>query len=211
MAVRVRTVSRAATLTYRGLLLSRETEVSSDSRDLRCASLRLLLMNTEKIVAALDELIERWTRARDLLASLQLTTVRPRRQSSSRSGKLIKETTAHTAPALPEEDVVPPAQAPSPVTVQVLKPRAPRQRRVVVRASREVPKTALSGSYPTGAVAVSAGDAARARRPEPRAAASTDQKEAAPVGYTLDDLVRELALRSGQNLAAEPAVNSAAW
>jgi hypothetical protein len=171
-------------------------------------------MNTEHIVAALDELIERWTRARDLLASLETRTVRSGRKRRSRPGRLREETSASTPSSVSDPHVVTQAEAPPPVRVQVLKPHAPRQRRVVVRVSREAPKSALSGSYPTGAVVVSPEEAARGRRNEPGGAHMSDQNDSTLPGNTLDDLVRELALRSSQNLGAGQSVypgSTALW
>ena len=119
-----------------------------------------------KIIALIDEQLDRLTRARTLLADVA------------------------ASPAIPElEALAKPAQEAEPVTVtRVRSSTRGMKRNTRVRPARPMEPTALSGPVASGPVAVSAAEARR--RPEDRAA---PQAPAAAAGAgTLDALIEEL-------------------
>ena len=110
-------------------------------------------MNSQHIVDALDDLIARYTQARNILATLR-TPILPALVS--------KLEAVQAAPAADPQMQTQPAESPVVPTFTRLQPRKQRERRVHVRVREHAPR-ALAGSVPSTPVVVSAAQVARSR------------------------------------------------
>ena len=132
-------------------------------------------MTCQQIAAEIDVLIDRYRRARMILATLVVDTpVSPERSTSPK----VKARRILTQPK--------PQVTPTVVHVTVLPPRLPRQRRTVVPAVEREP-TALSGVVPQGVVFVPASHLPSLRKVE-----EVRIVEPSSAGHTLEDLVSQL-------------------
>ena len=144
-------------------------------------------MNSQHIVDALDDLIARYTQARNILVTLRTPNL---------PALVSRLETVQAAPAADPQVQTQPAESPAAPTFTRLQPRKQRERRVHVRVREHAPR-ALTGSVPSMPVVVSAAQVARSRddaASENRASAPSASSGTA--AHPLDTLISQAWQRS---------------